>query len=144
MTMSVYETRRQNMRALIGQWGGPTSLSKKLGHSNGSYIAQLAGPRPSREVSEKVAREIEAKLGLPAAWLDRDHPAGGQQLNDETLAECVQAVATCLRDAGLRPDPEMYGTLVQLVYDRAKLTGSLDEPYIYKLIKLLRGSGSSS
>lgn len=24
------------------QWGGPTSLAKKLGHSNGSYLAQLA------------------------------------------------------------------------------------------------------
>lgn len=81
---TIYDTRRDNLRALIGQWGGPTSLAKKLGHSNGSYIAQLAGPRPSREVSEKVAREIEKVLGLPVAWMDQDHPTGGQQLNDET------------------------------------------------------------
>ena len=40
---SVYDTRRTNLRSLIGQWGGPTSLSKKLGHSNGSYLAQLVG-----------------------------------------------------------------------------------------------------
>ena len=43
---TIYDTRRDNLRALIGQWGGPTSLSKKLGHANGSYIAQLARPRP--------------------------------------------------------------------------------------------------
>jgi hypothetical protein len=138
---TIYDTRRDNLRALIGQWGGPTSLSKKLGHSNGSYIAQLAGPRPSREVSEKVAREIEQKLGLPVAWMDQDHPAGGQQLNDETLTECVKAVATCLRDAGLRPGPDAYATLVQLVYDRVKLTGRLDEQHIQKLTTLLRGGG---
>lgn len=139
--LSVYETRRTNLRSLINQWGGPTSLSKKLGHTNGSYLAQLAGPRPTREMSERVAREIEGKLSLPVGWMDQDHPAGGQQLNDEALTECVKAVATVLRDAGLRPDPETYGTLVQLVYDRAKLTGRLDEHYIQKLVTLTRGSG---
>ena len=140
---SVYETRRVNLRALVNQWGGPTSLSRKLGHSNGSYLAQLAGPRPSREISEKVAREIEGKLSLPVGWMDQDHPSGGQQLNDQALTEVVKAVATCLRDAGLRPAPETYGTLVQLAYDRAKLTGRIDEQYINKLIILARGSGKS-
>jgi hypothetical protein len=139
--LSIYDTRRTNLRALIGQWGGPTSLSRKLGHANGSYIAQIAGPRPSREISEKVAREIEAKLGLPVAWMDQDHPTGGQQLNDQALTEVVKAVATVLRDANLRPDPDTYGTLVQLAYDRAKLTGRIDEHYIKTLTTLLRGSG---
>jgi len=138
---SIYDTRRENLRKLIGQWGGPTSLSRKLGHANGSYIAQIAGPRPSREISEKTAREIESKLGLPVGWMDQDHPAGGQQLNDQALNEVVRAVATVLRDAGLRPDPEAYGTLVQLAYDRAKLTGRLDEQHIKQLTQLLRGSG---
>lgn len=138
---TIYDTRRDNLRSLIGQWGGPTSLSKKLGHANGSYLAQLAGPRPSRDVSEKVAREIEAKLKLPLGWLDQDHPAGAQQLDDEALNDVVRAVATVLRDAGLRPDPETYATLVQLTYDRAKLTGRLDEQFILKLTTLVRGSG---
>lgn len=140
---SVYETRRVNLRALMNQWGGPTSLSRKLGHANGSYIAQIAGPNPSREISEKVAREIESKLGLPVGWMDQEHPGGGQQLNDQALTEVVKVVATVLRDAGLRPDPDTYGTLVQLAYDRAKLTGRLDEHYIQKLTSLVRGSGKS-
>ena len=138
---SIYDTRRDNLRRLIGQWGGPTSLSRKLGHANGSYVAQLAGPRPSREVSEKVAREIEGKLKLPLGWMDQDHPAGGPHLNDEALTECVKAVATCLRDAGLRPPPGQYATIVQLTYDRMKLTGQVDEDYINKLIELARGGG---
>jgi hypothetical protein len=138
---SVYALRRVNLRKLMTEWGGPTSLSKKLGHSNGSYLAQLVGPHPSREISEKVAREIEVKLKLPIGWLDQEQSPEGQALNDQALNEVVRAVATVLRDAGLRPDPDTYGTLVQLAYDRAKLTGRIDEHYITTIVRLARGSG---
>lgn len=134
---SVYEIRRDSLRTLVTQWGGPTSLAKKLGHSNGSYIAQLVGPNPSREISEKVARQIEGKLGLPIGWLDQEH-TGKPKVDDAALAECVTAVAAALRDANLRPDPDTYGTLVSLVYEHANLTGRIDEPYIIKLIGLTR------
>jgi hypothetical protein len=135
---TVYETRRENLRTIAKQWGGPTSLARKLGHANGSYLAQLIGPNPSREVSEKVAREIEAKLGLPTGWLDQENP-GTAQPNDEQLAQCVMAVASCLRDKGLRPNPETYSQLVALVYDRVRLTGRVDEAYTQKLVGLLAG-----
>lgn len=140
---SVFDVRRENLRQLMKTWGGPTSLAKKLGHSNGSYVAQLAGPNPSREVSEKVAREIEHKLGLSIGYLDQAHERSTAKLNDQALTEVVRAVATVLRDANLRPDPDTYGTLVQLAYDRAKLTGQVDESYIQKLTTLVRGSGKS-
>jgi hypothetical protein len=135
MPISVYKTRRENLRKLMTEWGGPTSLSKKLGHSNGSYIAQLAGPHPSREVSEKVAREIEATLGLPTGWMDQAHD-GNRKVDDETLAMCVGAVAAAVRDAGLKPDSKTYGTLVQLAYEHTKLTGRVDENYIQRLVRL--------
>ncbi len=140
---SVYDQRRVNLRSLIGQWGGPTSLAKKLGHSNGSYLAQLAGPNPSREISERVAREIEQKLGLPAGWLDQEQHGNGNHkpLDDETLTACVRCVATVLRDANLRPDPESYATLVQLTYEHCKAVGRIDERYVQKLVQLTRGSG---
>jgi len=135
---SVYQTRRENLRKLMHEWGGPTSLSKKLGHSNGSYVAQLAGPNPSREVSEKVAREMEGKLGLPIGWLDQEHAGNGRQVDEETLSACVRAVAAAIRDAGLKPDPDAYANLVGLVYEHTKLTGRVDEPFIQKLIGLIR------
>jgi hypothetical protein len=134
---TIYDTRRDNLRALIGQWGGPTSLARKLGHSNGAYIAQLAGPRPTRQVSEKVAREIEATLSLPAGWMDQEHAPGGTALDDQALTECVRAVATVLRDAHLKPDPQVYAQLVSLAYDRWKLVGRIDEPYLLRLTSLL-------
>jgi hypothetical protein len=140
---TVYDVRRENLRAMVKSWGGPTSLAKKLGHANGSYLAQLVGPNPRRDVSEKVAREIESKLGLTLGWMDQEHERQPGKLNDQALTEVVRAVATVLRDAGLRPDPETYGTLVQLAYDRAKLTGQVDESYIQKLSTLVRRSGKS-
>ena len=135
---SVYALRRENLRALMREWGGPTSLAKKLGHANGSYLAQLIGPHPSREVSEKVAREIEGKLALPLGWLDGEHDGLGRQIDDQTLGECVRAVAAAIRDAGLRPDPDAYANLVSLAYEHTKLTGRVDEPFVNKLVRLIR------
>jgi hypothetical protein len=134
---NVYDTRRENLRSLIRQWGGPTSLAKKLGHSNGSYLAQLAGPSPSREVSEKVAREVEAKLGLPSSWLDDEH-AEPRVVDDEALSACVRAVAAALRDAGHRATPDQMADLTALAYEHVKLTGRVDEPFINKLVRLTR------
>lgn len=134
---SVYATRRDNLRILMREWGGPTSLSRKLGHANASFMAQLAGPHPSRDISEKVAREIEAKLALPVGWLDQEHPNGGRQVDDQTLGECVRAVAAAIRDAGLKPEPEVYANLVSLAYEHTKLTGRVDEPYIQRLVRLI-------
>ena len=135
---NVYEQRRDNVRRLISTWGGPTSLARKLGHSNGSYLAQLAGPSPSREVSEKVAREMETKLGLPLGWLDQEH-GDVKPLDEETLNACVRAVAAALDDAELRPRPTVYGTLVQLVYEHARLTGRIDESYVKRLLEVAQG-----
>jgi hypothetical protein len=133
---SVYDQRRENLRGLMTQWGGPTSLAKKLGHSNGSYVAQLVGPNPSREISEKVARDMEAKLSLPVGWLDQEHTGNGRQVDDEALSACVRAVAAAIRDAGLNPNPDVYANLVGLAYEHTKLTGRVDETFIIKLVRL--------
>ncbi len=135
---SVYEQRRANLRELMRTWGGPTSLAKKLGHSNGSYLAQLAGPNPSRDLSERTAREIEARLGLPTGWLDHEHTGTPAQVDDHALGQCVRAVAAALRDAGHRPDPDRMASLVSLVYDHTRLTGEVSESYVKKLMELMR------
>ena len=134
---SVYDIRRDNLRSLLTQWGGPTSLSKKLGHSNGSYLAQLVGPHPSREISEKVAREIEGKLGLPLGWCDTEQTTP-TRLDGQVLAECVRACAAAIRDAGIKPDPDRYAILVGLAYEHLRLTGRMDEAHINKLVRLMK------
>jgi SOS-response transcriptional repressor LexA len=68
--IDVHQTRLSNLRRLIETMGGPTALSQKLKYANGSYLAQLAGPKPTRTIGEKVARNIETSLGIPTNWLD--------------------------------------------------------------------------
>ena len=135
---SVYDLRRENLSSLKDQWGGPTSLAKKLGHSNGSYIAQLVGPNPTREISEKVARGIEAKLSMPVGWLDQDRAPSSARLDDTLFAQCVRAVTASIRDAGLSPYPDVYSNLVDLAYEHAKLVKKIDEPFIQKLVRLTK------
>lgn len=67
--------RRENIRALIDQRGGQTRLSKAMGWKNSSFLAQMAGPNPTREVTEKTARKIEEVMRLEPSALDR--PPGG-------------------------------------------------------------------
>lgn len=135
---SIYDLRRDNLRELTRTWGGPTSLAKKLGHANGSYLAQLAGPHPSREISEKVAREFEVKLGLPLGWLDQEHNGAPRALDDAALGECVRAVAAALRDAGCRATPDQMADLASLAYEHTKLVGRVDEPFINRLVRLTK------
>ena len=130
---SVYDIRRLNLRSVMGQWGGPTSLAKKLGHTNGSYLAQLIGPNPSREISEKVAREIETKLALPSNWLDQEHQQS-RPVDDDLLCECVRAVAAAVD--GKRVSPDVMAEMVSAVYEHAKLTGRIDEPFINRLTRI--------
>lgn len=73
---AVFETRRANLRLLAESQGGIGVLAAKLDHANSSYLSQLVGPNPTRQVSERVARGIEGKLGLTAGWLDAVRSAG--------------------------------------------------------------------
>lgn len=135
---SVFEIRRDNLRRLMAQWGGPTSLAKKLGHSNGSYMAQLAGPHPTRDVSEKVAREIELKLGLPDGWMDHRHKVLPGQPDTGLLIDAVAVVRDQLDSAGVKAQRAQIEELVNLVYERASEGGGVDTEYLRRLIKLMK------
>lgn len=135
--VSVYDIRRTNLRKLMTQWGGPTSLAAKLGHSNGSYLAQLAGPHPSREVSERTAREMESALSLPSGWFDQPHKEA-QPLDDSVLAVCIRATTEAVRDQKVKVGPEKFADIVSLAYDNARASGRLDEQFINRLVRLMK------
>jgi hypothetical protein len=135
---SVFDVRRSNLRKLMEQWGGPTSLSVKLGHSNGSYMAQLAGPHPSRDVSEKVAREIERKLSLPQGWMDQRHKTPPGQPDTSTLIEVVSLVHDVLDGEGVKLPRDKFTELVNLTYEHAGGGGAPDQHYLRRLVKLLK------
>jgi hypothetical protein len=67
---AVFDIRRANLRLLADSCGGPSLLAAKLQLAHPSYLSQLIGPNPQRNVSERTARTYEEKLGLSAGWLD--------------------------------------------------------------------------
>lgn len=137
--MDIYKQRRENLRRLVRDWSGPANLANKLGYANASYIVQMAGPHPIRAISEKTARKIEGKLGLPQGWLDTDHKAEKPAaVREAQVVRIVHAVGAVLGDAGLTLPPAQFAEVVELVHEHAALTGEVSEPYISKLVELLR------
>lgn len=135
---SVFDIRRDNLRKLMDQWGGPTSLALKLGHSNGSYMAQLAGPHPTRDVSEKTARDVERKLGLSSGWMDKPHKGAPGQPDTNALIEVMALVQDVLEAEGMRVPKAKLAELVALVYERQQETNANENAYARRLVQLLK------
>lgn len=140
--MDVHKVRRANLRSLIEKWGGPTTLAKRLGHASGSYLAQLAGPNPSREVNERVARSIEQSLDLPQGWLDQRHGNGGQALDrkgDVDVGVVSKVIELASAALGKHQVPaSTLAELVALVYEHTQEHGAIDERYLQRLVNLTK------
>jgi len=135
--MSIHDIRRENLRKLIHQHGGPTRLATALGYRNGSFLSQVAGPRPIKQISEKVAREVEAKLGLPEGYLDRGDPAAAAGALDEgMLVDATREVYNAARLMDL--DPDKVAHIVSLVYIAARTTGKVDPHFVQQLLQLAK------
>lgn len=78
--MNTSDNRRENLRRLTSENGGPSAVAKRLGYSNGSFLVQMIGPSPMRPVSERTARRVEEAFGLPEGTLDRPVPSGPLQV----------------------------------------------------------------
>lgn len=138
---STYENRRENLRKLVEQWGGPKPLAGKLGYRNASFLVQMAGPNPNREVTEKTARKIEEALDLRVGWLDQvpgEHSANS--LVDMTLvASVIRVVAQTAEDLGIELSPAKLGDIVVLVYSDAEAHQNNVRPeFVNSVLQLLR------
>ena len=76
-------TRRRNLQLLVNKYGSFAELNRALGRSprdtvlNGIINGTKAPNGKARNLGERLARQIEEKLGLPSAWLDRSSDAVG-------------------------------------------------------------------
>lgn len=139
--METYQIRRVNLRQLLKQWGGPGVLGAKLGHKSGSFLSQLAGPNPSREVTEQVARGIEQALDLPSGWMDHKHRAeGGGDVDSAVLGQVVSLVGALVGEARIRLSSDQFADLVTLAYEDMQAHGTLRETYVRRLLRLTGGS----
>jgi hypothetical protein len=131
--------RRDNLRKLIKQHGGPTVLARKLGYKNAAFLVTMAGPHPTREVTERSARTIEVKLGLPLRSLDAagSSPALGSA-NTELMRESVRRVAEHLDAVAVKLAPAKLADLVLFVYADALDNGVPSDELIQRAVQLAK------
>jgi hypothetical protein len=106
---TTHDYRRENLRKLIERAGGPGPLAKKLGYSNSSFLVQMAGPTPIRQVSEETARSYEKKLDLLPGTLDTATDIHDEQLIDDSQVKLRQANLYRKRK-GLEPISDELGS----------------------------------
>lgn len=132
----VQPKRKQNLRELIAQEGGPTNLARKLRYGGPSYLSQMIGE--AKPITEKTARMIESVLALPHGWMDTDHstPVGG-------IGNLVGQVVTVLETAlvGHHLPPARMAALAALCCEHAAEQGHVDEGYIRRLVALVVANG---
>ena len=66
------KTRILNVRKLATLYDTWAAFARALGQDP-AFIAGIAGPNPSRNIGEVLARDIERCLKLPSGYLDTTH-----------------------------------------------------------------------
>lgn len=68
---SVKEIRRQNLADLVKKYGSQAALARKIEKGSGYVWQLLQGPdKGGGDIGDKVARDIEKKLGMPMNCMD--------------------------------------------------------------------------
>jgi hypothetical protein len=88
------EIRRDNLRLLEQELGGPSEAASKVGMSPAQFINLRDGARDSktgrpRGMRKATARRIEAATGKSEGWLDKDHSSA---LDDKFSPEASDVV----------------------------------------------------
>lgn len=134
----VYGVRRDKLRSLIEEWGGPKPLSKKLGYKNASFLVQMAGPNPTRDVTERTARSIEQKLELPRGWMDKDEgPSTPATVDTNLVGAVIRAIGQEADDLGVKLSHSKLADVVLLVYSDAEVTGRIRLEFVKQVLKLM-------
>ena len=142
------DVRRENLRHLIRQHDGPAALARRLGYRNGAFLVQMAGPNPSRPVSERTARAFEAKLGLPTGWFDDAQRAASTPsalgdppapIDSALLTETLRLLAESCAAMGITLAPARFADVVALLYTEAAEERRLPRPeHVQRLVNLLK------
>lgn len=150
MARDITEVRRANIRGLIAARGGLTKLSKDMGYSNPSFLSQMTGPAPSREISEKTARKIEKTLALAPGYLDTTHeeksaprtsqaPARGSGDEIAALAaDVIRLVGRACADEAVSLGPDKFSDVVALVLADSFERGKPQPERVKQMLRLLK------
>lgn len=87
----ILENRLWNFRQLVKAAKGNNAAAEILG-VRGPYITQIAGPKPTRTIGDRMAARIESAFGLEPGALDMDPPAEANA-QDPFIAEIVATLS---------------------------------------------------
>ena len=135
------QTRRENLRRVVKQFGGPTATAKLLGHANGTFLPQLIGPNPGRDISERVARDIEDKLSLPLGSLDNEQTLEFDQTSDHVLSQAMTLLLEELGPAAiLKINEQKFADLCVAVLCQYREAGRITPSFIQRIVRLAQGA----
>ncbi len=141
ITDAAVRKRLQNLRAVAARYEQQNDLAKALEWTP-SYLSQLIGPNPSRHITERTARWIEAKLKIATGTLDSEGPPSNHReaISGDLLDSVMVAVDTAMEVAGWKLSDEKYRALVSHLYKAAVKRGDtqVDRGEVDTLLRLVR------
>lgn len=143
--------RRDNLRTLCDIHGA-AALARRLGYRTASFMSQMAGPNPSREVTEKSAREIEQVLELKPGTMDIegwDPTLAPQQPVAETpvdptsntavITDVLRLIGKVSEDEHVTVPPLKLPDMVAMTFADAMDRGGVPrESFVKQLVHLLK------
>jgi hypothetical protein len=149
MPNKLSEIRRANIRRLIpDRRGAASELSRALGYKNPSFLSQMIGPEPSRDVTENFARRVEEVLKLAPGSLDKpdftaasaqaENPAPPDDATVALVADVIRLVGAAVEEAGVTVAPTKFADLVALAYVDSMEHGASRPEHVKRLVRLVR------
>lgn len=87
----IQQNRLWNFRQIVSSVDGVNEAARIMGKKN-SYITQIAGPNPTRNIGNRMATSIEKSFGLPPGALDANPPKQSEG-GDPYLASICSTLA---------------------------------------------------
>lgn len=137
------DRRIANLRRLRARFIQQEELAKALDWT-APYVCQLIGPHPSRPISERTARKIERRLGLPEGALDAEpgtakrNGAGAASSASNLVAPVMTALDEEIGRQRMELSRVQYRALVDHVHRDAVTRGGVDPDAVRGLVRLLR------
>lgn len=145
--MSIYETRRNNLRLLIDKKasGNMAEFGRLVGRER-AQIKQYLSPdyNEGRSIGERVARDIEEKAGVDRLSLDAEGPTAFQSLqaadDDRSVFAQLDVRAAC-GNGLLAPDhPEVVSMMSMPVGMAQSLLGTTNRTGAVKIVSAANDS----
>lgn len=124
--MDINDIRRKNLRRLAADYRTRADFARAIGRSE-QQLYYLIGPKASKAIGDRIARDVEKKLGQERGSLDV-LPEGsclqvGQGLDIELLQDCIERIEQACEEMGITMPPAKKAQAVALAYSATQASG---------------------